>query len=281
MKKINIASAALTLAAVFVAAPAAAQTTWNFGNGGNCDITGSTAALNCIAGTNNTVLAEGYSALYAAGSQYVRGTLTDQGGSGLGFTGQGEGTNPGSPQHGFDNNGAHELLFLNFGTNKVVISSFTTGWSNTDTDVSLLRWVGTAAPNSMPTMNVTTANLLSSGWALVGSADLDRTNTTDSRNFGLNTFTSGLAANAANSSSWWIISSYFGANVTTGTGTGNLDGHNDYFKLLSVQSTCVSNSSGGACNVVPRGSVPEPGSLALAGLALAGVAWVRRRKLAD
>ncbi len=266
MNKFAWVSAGLTVLAVLAAAPASAQNTWNFGNGGNCDLVGSKATQTCSLGTNNTLRAEGYAA--SAGGTYVRGTLTDQGGSGMGFTAPSETVN--QPQHAFDNDGKHELLLLNFGFNKVVITGVALGWSYNDTDLSLLRWAGTGAPSSMPSMNVTTASLLSSGWVLVGSGDLDGTNVTGNT-YGQNTTGTGVAANAANSSSWWIISSYFGPTVNS------LDAGNDYYKLLAVHTTCVSNTSGDACNTVPR-DVPEPGSLALAGLALAGLAASRRRK---
>ena len=268
MKQFSLISAGVALLSALVMAPASAQTTWNFGDGKNCDITGSTSALSCTAGTNNTLTTEGYAA--AAGSSYVRGTLTNQGGSGLGFTATGEST--GSPQHAIDNNGSHELLLLNFGFNEVVVTGLGTGWSQQDTDISLLRWTGDAAgPSLASTANMTTTGLVAAGWALVGSADLDGAATTTG-SFGAKSTTTGLAVNADNSSSWWIISSYFGAS------SGHLDRGNDYFKLLTVSSTCVSNSSGGECNTPPRGDVPEPGSLALVGLALAGVVASRRRK---
>lgn len=268
--KILSASAVFAAGVVFFAAPAAAQTTWNFGNGGNCDITGSTQQLNCRVGNvNNTLRAEGYAA--AAGAQYVRGTLTNQNASGMGFTAPGENTS--APQHAFDNNGSHELLLLNFGFNKVVVTGASTGWSQQDTDLSLLRWTGAATgPSMTSTANLTTSSLLASGWVLVGSADLDGQANSNST-FGHLSIETGVAPTAANSSSWWIISSYFGPN------TGGLDRGNDYYKMLSVSTTCVSNTGGGACDHDPgRNEVPEPGSLALVGLALAGMVVARRRK---
>lgn len=270
MKPFTLTSAGLAFAALLAAAPAQAQTTWSFGDGNNCDITASTSTLTCSAGTNNTVKVEGYAA--ASGSNYVRGTLTNQGGSGLGFTAPGEST--GSPQHAIDNSGSHELLLLDFGFNEVVITGAATGWSQFDTDITLLRWTGGAAgPSLTSTSNFSTSSLLAAGWSLVGSADVDGGATTTG-SIGARSMGTGLAATSANSSSWWIISSYFGAN------TGSLDRGNDYFKLLAVHSTCVSNGAGGDC-YTPRGDVPEPGSLALVGLALAGgIVASRRRKTA-
>lgn len=269
MNKLALLSTGAALLALLAAAPAAAQTTWHFGNGGNCDLAGNRSVHNCSLGANNQLTAEGYGA--AAGANYVRGTLTDQGDAGMGLRAVGEAS--GSPQHAFDNDGQHELLLLNFGVNRVVVTGVATGWSFRDTDLSLLRWTGSEAPVLGSMLNMSSTGLVAAGWALIGSADLDNSITRNA-NFGAQSIGTGLAATAANASSWWIISSYFGPTV------GALDRGNDYFKLLAVHTDCVSNSAGGACNTVPQGNgVPEPGSLALVGLALAGAVVARRRTI--
>ena len=268
MKEFNLASIGTALALTLgFALPASAQMTYNYGTGGNCNYTSGNPFACSVTGSAtaaNSVISGAWAATNSTGANFVAATLTDQLASGMGLTSVGEdGT---SPNHGIDNNLNTELVLLNFGTNKVVLTGLATGWSENDTDIAVLRWTGAASGPTLTSTNV--ANLLSSGWAMVSSADLDGGNTTGATFGGLST-TTGLTVTAANSSSWWIVSSYFGGGTL-----GTADAAKDYFKLLSVSATCVSSTSGGACNT----SVPEPGSLVLAGLALAAVTYSRRRK---
>ena len=74
-------------------------------------------------------------------------------------------------------------------------------------------------------------------------------------------------------SSWWLITAY---NTNFGTGT-NLTQGDDYFKLLAVAGTAC---TGTVTQCGPK-RVPEPGSLALASLAIFGVIYTRRQRKAD
>lgn len=202
-----------------------------------------------------------YSIGVAAGAKFATAAVTGPwSGSGFGVGNATEryrdasGTNW---DHSIDNKNSNgiDMLLLSF-TGSQALTNVTVGSASGDSDFQVLRYTGTGAPTTGPkaltTLNSST--LLSSGWQLVKT--VDGGNAGGSYNFNttvVNGKTYGMA-----SSSYWLITAY---NSALG---GGLNG-GDAFKLLSIATTKA---------------VSEPGTLAIAGLALFGVFAARRRAAA-
>jgi MYXO-CTERM domain-containing protein len=201
----------------------------------------------------------------ATGSAFQAAKIEDwSGGFGVSYSGE-SGT---SPEHAMDNNGKLEMLMFSFDTS-FALSNVTIGWpsSTYDTDISILAWTGAGDPRTAVTGS-NENNLLATGWDLVG-------------HYGnLNDYEARAVNGSAVSSSYWIVSAF---SKYGDASAPSWDGSKDFMKLYSIkgQFTCVnSNPNDPSCNPGGGGggNVSEPGSIALAGLALVGVFGVRRRR---
>lgn len=185
-------------------------------------------------------------------------------------------------EHSMDNEGRSDVMLLTF-TEQIALQSLKLGWANTDSDVFVLAWSGAGAFSSASQLAgktfaqiaTDTANDPGNGWTLI----------TNLSNVGSSNAASFNTATPVFSSYWLIGTGGFNSVATSGgvtsgdkkasgdwIGFGSNGAKYDYVKLASV----------GGINqpVIPPSSVPEPGSLALLGLAFLGLVGTRKLKLA-
>jgi hypothetical protein len=307
----SLLSAAAVVCAGIAGSPAAmAQGTFTPGTGTatNCNIGNSGVSADsktCTVGSVSvTMTAWGFTGSTlssTASAGFRQGRLADWDTNGIGaLTGSNEsGTNG---NHAFDNmtsgcgtgssanggsvtlstansgcGGSIEGLFLDFGSANVSLTSIGIGWNGGDADIMVWAYTGTNnagftgvanqnAAGSTTTSGTTAASM--AGWTLVSQ-----------NNFGSGTGDQNVQ-NSNLFSSYFLITTYFGAN---NTGAG-LNAGNDSFKLDQFTvGVCTGTLSGGlggngstcGTNIT---TVPEPGSVALAGIALLGVVASRRQR---
>lgn len=185
-----------------------------------------------------------------------------------------------SPNHAMDNSGAQEFILFEF-SQAVALTELAIGWPDTgstcagntnsvcDTDMSVYAYTaggGVVAPvmtnfdPSTGASGLTAAN----GWGFHSDIANVPPDPSGAPPYGPITSinnTTGVA------SKYWLVGAY---NIFGGGSLNTTASYSDYVKLAALGGTITTN-----------GSAPEPGSLSLVGLGLAGVLRRWKRKKSD